>query len=255
MNDILKKGWLAMVLAFLYAPILALILYSFNSARYSAEWEGFTLQWYANLADGGELMQITFNSIFLAIASATGATILGLIGAVALKRYQFAGKALLKALIYVLLMSPDIVMGIALLVIFVALQLDLGFWTLFLSHVTFSIPFVIVTILGRLEGLDENLTQAAHDLGCNDWQTFRMIIAPLMLPAIFSGWLLAFTLSMDDVIISFFVSGPDFEILPLRIYSMVRLGVKPEINALCTILFLLTMGVVFASRKLVGEKE
>lgn len=253
MLPMMRKAYLSLVLLFLYAPILILIVYSFNSGIYSATFEGFTLQWYKNLAKSSDLLEITFNSFLLAALAATGATVVGTAAAIALKRYTFLGKKALQGLLFALLMSPDVVMGIALLVLFVALRMDLGFFTLLLSHITFGIPFVIVTISGRLASLDENLTQAAADLGASEWQTFRQVILPLLWPAIFSGWLLAFTLSMDDVIISFFVSGPDFEILPLRIYSMVRLGVKPEVNALCTILFFLTLAIVFTSRRLVRE--
>jgi len=255
MMELVRKAYLSFILLFLYAPILILIAYSFNSGTYSTEWEGFTLDWYKSLAKSSDLIEITFNSFLLAFLAATGATIVGTAAAIALKRYQFLGKKAMQGLLFALLMSPDVVMGIALLVLFVALRMDLGFFTLLLSHITFGIPFVIVTVMGRITSLDENLTQAASDLGASEFQTLHKVILPLLWPAVLSGWLLAFTLSMDDVIISFFVSGPDFEILPLRIYSMVRLGVKPEINALCTILFILTMAIVFTSRKLVGDEE
>jgi len=152
-------------------------------------------------------------------------------------------------------MSPDIVMGISLLILFVALQLPLGFWTLLLAHITFCVPFVVVTVLSRVSGFDKHLIEAARDLGASEFQTFRQVMLPLLVPAVAAGWLLSFTLSLDDVIISFFVTGATYEILPLKIYSMVRLGVKPEINALCTIIFGLTLVLVMIAQWLLKEKK
>ena len=157
-------------------------------------------------------------------------------------------------LLGVTLMSPEIVMGVALLVLFIALRMPLGFWTLLLGHVTFCLPFVTVTVLARLGDFDPRLIEAARDLGATQGQALRRIELPLTLPAIVAGWLLSFTLSLDDVVVSFFVTGPEFEVLPLRIYSMVRMGVKPEVNALASMLFGVSLGLVVLSQRLLGRR-
>lgn len=250
-----QTAYIALVYGFLYIPIAVLIVYSFNDSKYSAAWKGFTWAWYRSLWENEELLQVAFNSALIALLAATLATAIGAIAAVALYRYRFFGRQLLNGLVFVLIMSPDIVMGISLLILFVGLQLPLGFITLLLAHITFCIPFVTVTVLSRLSGFDKSLLEAARDLGATEFETVRRVLAPLLRPALAAGWLLSFTLSLDDVIISFFVTGPSFEILPLKIYSMVRLGVKPEINALCTVMFGLTLTLVLAAQALLAEKR
>ena len=191
----------------------------------------------------------------MALVSAIIATILGTLGALALYRYDFFGRKLIQSLVYVLIMSPEIVMGISLLMMFVFISLPLGFITLLISHITFCLPFVIVTVMARLNGFDKNIIEAAKDLGATEFITFISIVLPNIIPAIVAGFLLSLTLSFDDVIISFFVTGPDYEILPLKIYSMVKLGVKPEINALCTIMFVFTLLMVLFTQFLIKEKK
>ena len=247
-------AYLLLIYGFLYAPILVLIVYSFNDSKYSLAWQGLTWQWYQNLFDDPDLLQVALNSALIATLSATVATVIGAMAAVALYRYEFFGKPLLNALVFVLMMTPDIVMGIALLILFASLSLPLGFWTLLLAHITFNIPFVVVTVLSRISGFDRHLLEAAKDLGATEFQTVRRIVLPLLSPAIIAGWLLSFTLSMDDVIVSFFVTGPTFEILPLKIYSMVRLGVTPEINALCTLMLGVTLTLILVAQGLLREK-
>ncbi|MDQ2695849.1 MAG: spermidine/putrescine ABC transporter permease PotC [Pseudomonadota bacterium] len=251
----LRVAYLGLVYGFLYLPIAVLIVYSFNASKYSLAWKGFTLDWYASLLDNAALLRVAMNSLILAAAAATLATVLGTLGAVALYRYRFFGRQLLNGLIVVLILSPDIVMGISLLILFVSLGVGLGFWTLLAAHVTFCLPFVAVTVAGRLRGFDPHLIEAARDLGAGELRIFRQILLPLLGPAVAAGWLLAFTLSLDDVIVSFFVTGPGFEILPLRIYSMVRLGVKPEINALCTIMIAATLLLVVIAQRLLRERN
>lgn len=246
--------YLLLIYGFLYLPILVLIVYSFNDSKYSLEWQGLTWQWYQNLFDDPDLLQVALNSALIATLSATVATVIGAMAAVALYRYEFFGKPLLNALVFVLMMTPDIVMGIALLILFASLSLPLGFWTLLLAHITFNIPFVVVTVLSRISGFDRHLLEAAKDLGATEFQTVRRIVLPLLSPAIIAGWLLSFTLSMDDVMVSFFVTGPTFEILPLKIYSMVRLGVTPEINALCTLMLGMTLTLILVAQGLLREK-
>ena len=244
-----------MIYLFLYLPIFILILYSFNASKYSVSWSGFTWQWYEKVLENDALLEAAFNSILIATLSSFAATFLGTLGAVALFRYQFKGKDFLKSLVYILILSPEIVMGIALLILFVSIGLSLGFFSLLIAHITFCLPFVVVTVLSRLSGFDRSIIEAASDLGANDWQTFWKIILPSIMPAVIAAFLLSFTLSLDDVIISFFVSGVEFEILPIKIFSMVRLGVKPEINALCAVMFLFTIIMVGLSQFLLKERS
>ncbi|HCY87754.1 MAG TPA: spermidine/putrescine ABC transporter permease PotC [Desulfobacteraceae bacterium] len=251
---LLKRSYLTLVYLFLYIPILVLIVYSFNAAKYATVWKGATLKWYAKLFENEMLMDAMVNSITVAVTSSIVATAIGTLGALAFYRYRFTGRKPLYAMVYTTMMSPDIVMGISLVCLFVILGLKLGFITLLLAHVTFCLPFVIVTVYARISGFDPAVIDAAKDLGAGEFQIFRHIILPMTAPAVAAGWLLSFTLSLDDVIVSFFVTGPEFEILPLKIYSMVRLGVKPEVNALCTLMFIFTLLSVIAAHYLVKEK-
>lgn len=249
-----KTLYAFMIYVLLYLPIGVLILYSFNASKYSTVWKGFTLQWYEKLMRNDGLIEAAVHSLTIAAVSSVLATMLGTLGAVALYRYRFFGKRFLEALVYILIVSPEIVMGISLLMLFAAMALPLGFWSLLIAHITLSVPFVIVTVASRLSGFDQSIIEAARDLGAGELTTFWSVIVPNILPAVAAGFLLSFTLSLDDVIISFFVTGPGYEILPLKIYSMVRVGVKPEINALCTIMFVLTIFVVLLSQFLIKEK-
>lgn len=254
MNRVNQLLWLVLVYGFLYIPIGVLIVYSFNDATYSLEWHHFTLKWYQQLLVNTDLHVVALHSLFIGVLSATVATVLGTLSAVCLYRYEFWGKKMLRGLIFVLVVSPDIVTGISLLILFSALKVPLGFWTLLLSHITFCLPFVVVVVYSRLIGEDKNLFEAAKDLGATEGRIFREILVPLLWPAIIAGWLLSFTLSLDDVMISFFVTGPEFNILPLKIFSMVRVGVKPEINALCSVLFVITLLIVFGYQFLARKK-
>jgi len=247
-SQLAKWFYTFFIYAFFYIPIFILIVYSFNNSAFSLVWHGFTFQWYQELWQDSDLQVVTLHSVVLGVLASTIGTTLGTLAAVSLYRYKFQGKKLLHGLIFVLIVSPDIVMGIALLILFSALKMPLGFWTLLLAHITLCLPFVVVTVYGRLADFDKNIFEAARDLGAKDFTIFIKIIVPLLAPAILAGWLLSFSLSLDDVIISYFVTGPDFNILPLQIYSMVRLGVKPEINALCTVLFGLTLLLVGISQ-------
>jgi spermidine/putrescine transport system permease protein len=249
-----SMAYLAAVYLFFYFPIVILIVYSFNNSQYSLIWHGFSLQWYQQLLGDTDLQGIAVNSLVVGVLAATFGTAVGTLTAVGLYRYQFYGKQLLRTLIFILIVSPDIVMGISLLILFATLKAPLGFWTLLLSHITFCIPFVVVTVYSRLVGFDKNIFEAARDLGAGDFQIFRRIFVPMLWPAIMAGWLLSFTLSLDDVIISYFVTGPGFQILPLQIFSMVRLGVTPEVNALCSVMFGLTLIIVFSAQFALRKK-
>lgn len=251
----MRKLYASFIYILLYLPITVLIVYSFNNSKYSIEWKGFTTIWYENLISFDSLLEAAWHSVSVAFVSASIATVLGTLGALALFRYDFSGKKLMQSLVYVLIMSPEIVMGISFLMLFVFISLPLGFATLLIAHVTFCLPFVIVTVMARLNGFDKNIIEAAKDLGASEFVTFINIILPNIIPAIVAGFLLSLTLSFDDVIISFFVTGPDYEILPLKIYSMVKLGVKPEINALCTIMFIFTLLMVLFTQFLIKEKK
>ncbi len=254
-KSFISSSYLFLIYLFFYLPIILLIVYSFNNTQYSLLWHGFTLSWYMELFADSDLWAATWHSFFLGIAAATMATFIGMLAAVSLYRYRFRGRNFLNGLVFILILSPEIVTGAALLILYTLLQIRLGFITLLLSHISFCIPFVIVTTYSRLVSFDKNIFEAAKDLGANDWLIFRRIILPLLWPALFSGWLLSFTLSLDDVIISYFVSGPEFEILPLRIYSMVRSGVKPEINALCSVLFAVTLLLIVLSQLALKKKN
>lgn len=245
----LGKIWLWLVYAFLYFPIFVVIIYSFNDTKYSTVWKGFTLKWYELLAKNHALIESVWHSLTVAIISATLATLLGTLIAICIKRYRFPGRKVINATLYVLTVSPEIVMGISLLILFVFCQIPLGFLSLLIAHTTLELPFATLMVLSRLSEFDESLIEAARDLGASEWQAIRIVMLPLIWTSMAAGWLLSFTLSMDDVLISFFVTGATYEILPLRIYSMVRLGVKPDINALSAIMFgitvlLLCIGVV-----------
>jgi len=255
MNRLVKLSYLLLVYLFFYFPIAILVVYSFNNSQYSLLWHGFSWQWYQQLAADTDLQVVAIHSLIIGVLAATIGTALGTLAAVCLYRYQFYGKKLLHSLLFILIVSPDIVMGISLLILFSTLKASLGFLTLLLAHITFCLPFVAVTVYSRIVGLDKNLFEAAKDLGATEFTTFRRIIVPLLWPAILAGWLLSFTLSLDDVIISYFVTGPEFNILPLQIYSMVRLGVSPEINALCTVMFGLTLLIVVVSQIALRKKR
>jgi spermidine/putrescine transport system permease protein len=249
------SSYLSLIYLFFYIPIIVLIIYSFNHSEHSLVWHGFTWRWYYELFHDSDLWLATWHSFFLGIASATVATFVGLLASVCLYRYRFFGRKAMHGLIFTLIVSPEIVTGTSLLILFSLIQIKLGFFTLLLSHISFCIPFVIVTAYSRLITIDKNIFEAAKDLGANDGLILFRIIIPLLWPALFAGWLLSFTLSLDDVIISYFVTGPEFEILPLRIYSMVRSGVKPEINALCSVLFAITLCMIVLSQLALKKKN
>jgi spermidine/putrescine transport system permease protein len=251
---VLSRTYQGLVYLLLYLPIAVLIAFSFNDSRSSLAWRGFTTDWYLKLIEDGDLLVAAGNSAIVALLAATCATVVGTLTALALYRYRFRGKTLAEGLVFVLIMAPEIVMGISLLILFVALGIGLGFTTVLLAHVTFCLPFVTVTVLARLNGFDRHLVEAAQDLGASELQTVARVILPMAAPALAAGWLLSFTLSLDDVIITTFVAGPDYELLPLKLYSMVRRGVTPEINALSTVLFALTLVIAGLAQRLLQRR-
>ncbi|MFT7682046.1 spermidine/putrescine ABC transporter permease PotC [Moritella dasanensis] len=243
----ISKVLLLLVYIYLYTPIFILIGNSFNASKYGLKWNGFTTKWYELLWNNDTLLQAAFNSITIAVFASSIAVAIGTLGAVALFKHQFKGKKFISGLLFVVMMSPDIVMAISLLALFIILGLELGFVTLLISHITFCIPFVVITVYSRLSNFDNAILEAGKDLGATEATIFKRIILPIAKPAIIASWLLSFTLSLDDVIVSSFVTGPSFEVLPLKIYSMVKVGVSPEVNALATMMILISISFVIAA--------
>lgn len=255
MSGWLQRLYAACVFGFLYLPLVIVAVFSCNSSKYSLAWKGFTLDWYLKLWHNPGLMSAAINSLVVAACAATLATLLGTVAAFILHQYRFPGRRILFGTLFVMMMSPDIVIAISLLLLFLALYVPLGFTTLFLAHTVLCVPFVATTVFSRFQGFPTDLVDAAKDLGASEYQVFRSIVLPLAAPAVAGGWLLSFTLSLDDVIISFFTTGPEYEVLPLRIYSMVRLGIKPDVNALCVVMMAITVTTLILSKKLLKEKK
>ncbi|MGL4600429.1 MAG: spermidine/putrescine ABC transporter permease PotC [Plesiomonas sp.] len=251
---IFRSGFMLTVYAYLYIPIGILIANSFNQSKYGIKWEGFSLNWYERLMNNDSLIQAALHSITISVLSATMATLIGAMAAVALFRYRFRGKPFVSGMLFVVMMSPDIVMAISLLALFVVTGVSLGFWSLLFAHITFCLPFVVVTVYSRLKGFDVKMLEAARDLGASETVILRKILLPLAMPAVAAGWLLSFTLSLDDVVVSSFVTGPTYEILPLKIYSMVKVGVSPEVNALATLMLAGSLVLIITSQLLLRKK-
>ncbi|MFC0308532.1 spermidine/putrescine ABC transporter permease PotC [Gallibacterium trehalosifermentans] len=254
MRKTLRNLFLFLVYAYLYIPIVILVINSFNLDRYGLSWKGFSLNWYERLANNNTLLQAAFHSITIAFFAATVATLIGLLTAIALYRYQFKGKKFVGGMLFIVMMSPDIVMAVSLLALFMLVGISLGFWSLLFAHVTFCLPYVVVAVFSRLKGFDVKMLEAARDLGASETTILRKIIVPLALPAIISSWLLSFTISLDDVVVSSFVTGVSYEVLPLKIFSLVKTGVTPEVNALATIMIIFSLILVILSQ-MIGRKD
>ena len=235
--------------AFLYLPILLLIIFSFNESKLVTVWGGFSTKWYGELFNNRGLMDAAWVTLRVAVISATVATVLGTMAALALVRYtRFRGRVLFSGMVFAPLVMPEVITGLSLLLLFVAVGFERGFMTVTLAHITFSMCFVAVVVQSRLFSFDRSLEEAAMDLGAPPVKTFFQITLPVIAPAIVSGWMLAFTLSLDDLVIASFTSGPGATTLPMKIYSQVRLGVTPEINAACTLMIaVVSAGVIAAS--------
>jgi putrescine transport system permease protein len=235
-------------LAFLYLPIVILVIYSFNASRLVTVWGGWSTRWYGELFNNAAMLDAAWVTLRIALVSATAATVLGTLAALALVRGgRFRGRVLFTGLVYAPLVMPEVITGLALLLLFVAMEVDRGFWTVTIAHTTLTACFVTVVVQARLIGFDRSLEEAAMDLGCTPRQTFFRVTLPLITPALAAGWMLAFTLSLDDLVIASFTTGPGATTLPIRIYSEVRLGVRPEINAICTLFIALVTVVVVAA--------
>lgn len=236
--------------AYVYLPIVILIIFSFNTQKLNVSWEGFTLDWYRVLFNNANVLKATQNTLIVAFTATFFSTIIGTLAALALQRYRFPGYLFAESALYIPVIIPEIVMGIALLIFFALLKFKLGLLTITLSHIAFTIPFVALVVRARLHGFDRSIEEAAMDLGANEWVTFWRITLPTILPGVLSGALLAFTLSLDDYVITYFTAGPGSTTLPLRVFSMVRFAVTPEINALST-LWVLTVFIVLGAAQLI----
>lgn len=238
------RGISGLSLAFLYLPIVVLVLFSFNASRLSASWQGFSWQWYGALWHDAVLLAATLNSLLVASLSTSLVLVLGVPAAMGLERMRGRGKRTLEAIFLLPLVLPEVMMGVALLLLFVMIQWPLSLATVVIGHAAFNLPVVIVMVRARLQKLDPRLEEAARDLGASAGQTFWRVTWPLMRPAVLGAALLAFTISLDDFIVTFFVAGPGATTLPLRVYSMIKSGISPEINALSSVLVLSSMGLV-----------
>lgn len=239
-----------LTIIFFYAPLLILTIFSFNEGK-GMVWTGFSLKWYKELFQYSDNIWKAFKySIFIALVSAFISTIVGTLGAIALKWYDFKGKKFLQNLSVLPLVVPDIIIGVSLLIMFATVKFKLGLMTIFIAHTTFNIPYVLFILLSRLDEFDYSVIEAAHDLGATNKQTLFKVIIPMLFPAIISGFLMALTLSFDDFVITFFVAGPGSSTLPLRIYSMIRLGISPVINALSVILIVMSVVLTFSTKKI-----
>jgi spermidine/putrescine transport system permease protein len=235
------------VYAFLYVPLAVVVIFSFNDSTLNAQWVGFTLDWYRKLLGDAEMLRAAGNSLLIALLSSAISTGLGAMAGIAMHRYRFRW---LPFLVLTPVAMPEILLGVSLLLFFrQALDLTLGFLSILVAHITFSIGFVAVIVQARLAGMDESIFEAARDLGATPWATFRRITFPLILPALVAGFLMSFTLSIDDFVITFFVAGVGVTTLPLQIYSMIKVAVTPEVNAVSTLLMALTLTLIFLASR------
>jgi spermidine/putrescine transport system permease protein len=246
-----NPAWLWMiscaVYAFLYVPLIIVVVYSFNDSKLNAEWVGFTLDWYRKLFHNDEMLTAAGNSLVIALIASAASTVLGTMAGYALHRYKLK---LLPILVLTPIAIPEILMGVSLLIFFVMLNITLGLLSITLAHIAFCIGFVAIVVRSRLAGMDESLPEAARDCGATPWQAFRLITLPLIMPGVIAGALMAFTLSIDDFVITFFTAGANASTLPLQIYSMIKTVVTPEVNAVSTLLVGLTLVLIIIASKL-----
>jgi spermidine/putrescine transport system permease protein len=232
--------------AFLYVPLAIVVAYSFNNSRLNAEWVGFTLDWYAKLFHDQDMLVAAGNSLAIALVASLVSTVLGTAAGVAMYRYP---SRMLSVLVLAPIAIPEILMGVSLLIFFVLLNFTLGLVSVALAHIAFCIGFVAIVVRARLAGMDETLTEAARDCGASPWNTFRYVTLPLIMPGVIAGALMAFTLSIDDFVITFFTAGAGTVTLPLQIYSMIKIAVTPEVNAVSSLLMLLTLALIIIASK------
>ena len=257
----MKKKWkwsnlyLAIMILLMYFPLVMVVIFSFNESRLSANFTGFSLKWYATLANDRDLKEALFNSILLGVLSCGISAVIGTLGAVGMARVKYKTKGMMEYLSTIPIMIPEIILGMVFLVFFSMLNLPFGMTTLVIAHTTFCIPYIFMMVKARLVGIDKSLEEAARDLGAGPIRTFFDITMPLIAPAGFSGSLLAFAMSFDDVVISIFVNGPRLNTLPVKVYAQLKTGVTPEINALCTIILVVITAVLLLSSFLSKRAE
>ncbi|MDH7794740.1 MULTISPECIES: ABC transporter permease [unclassified Beijerinckia] len=262
MTGTLRKRDVAILLAgfgFLYVPIALVIIYSFNASKLVTVWGGWSTRWYGSLLDNAQVLDSAWLSLKVAFLSGVLSTILGTMAALVLSRYgRFRGRLVFSSLIYAPLVMPEVIMGLSLLLLFVAIDMDRGFWTLLIAHTTFGLCFVAIVVNAKLAGFDRSLEEAARDLGASPVATFFQVTLPIIAPSVIAGFLLAFTISLDDFVIASFTTGPGATTLPMRIYSQVRLGVTPEINAISTLMIGTVLALVlfgFALTRAFGGRQ
>lgn len=251
----LKKLYIGLILLFLYAPIFTLIVLSFNASKTRSVWGGFSFVWYVELVQNEDIMQAALNTLMVATISATIATILGLLGCIAVQNMSKKARNLTLSITNIPMLNAEIVTGISLMLLFITLKTTFGFTTVLLSHITFCIPYVILSIFPRMRTLNMSMYEAALDLGATKFTAFIRIMLPDLMPGILAGFLLAFTMSLDDFIVTYFTTGPGFDTLSTMIYSEIRKGIKPEMYALSTIIFAVVFILLLVINKTPGKKE
>lgn len=247
--DIISKIYSTLILLFLYAPIVVLIIFSFNSSKSRGTWGGFTLKWYVEMFNDSQILKALYYTIIIAVLASIISTVCGTVAAIGIHNMKKKPKALLLNINNIPVLNPDIVTGVALMILFITIGMQLGFGTVLIAHLVFDIPHVILCVLPKLRQLDDNLYEAALDLGANPVQAFFKVVLPEIMPGIISGAIMAFTLSLDDFVISFFTTGNGVTNLSIAIYSMARRGINPKINALSTLLFISVLSLLFLVNK------
>ena len=249
MKKFLKKSYLTLVYIFLYAPVVILIIFSFNNSKSRAHWDGFTLRWYAELFKDRQIMSSLYYTLAVALLASLIATVMGTAAALGIHNMSKFKKSVIMNITYLPVLNPDIVTGISLMILFLFLNIKLGFITLLLAHISFNIPYVIISVLPKLKQLNKHLNEAALDLGATPLYAFRKVILPEIMPGVITGFLLSFTLSLDDFIISFFTTGSGVSTLSMTVFSMARRGINPKINALSTLMFLAVLALLLVINK------
>lgn len=251
----LSAVYLVFVLVLMYLPVVMVVLYSFNASKSDVSWEGFTLDWYGKMIHNASLMEALKHSLILAVSSCAVSAVVGTLGAVGLARSKLRSRAAIENAAILPIMIPEIILGMVFLAFFSLLNLPFGMFTLIVAHTAFCVPYIFIVVKGRLAGLDPSFVEAARDLGASEARAFWDITLPLIAPGVASGTLLAFAMSLDDVVISFFVTGAQTNTLPIKIYSQIKLGVSPEVNALCTVMLLVSFALILIAGRFGSTKK
>lgn len=255
MKNTLKKVYISLIILFLYAPILTLIVLSFNASKTRAKWGGFTLKWYRSMFENEAILQALSNTLIIALLSALIATIIGTIASISMQAMRRRNRAILMGITNIPMLNADIVTGISLMLLFLTLGVKFGFMTILLSHITFNIPYVILSVMPRMKQLNPSIYEAALDLGASHTQAFFKVVFPDLLPGILSGFLMAFTMSLDDFIITHFTKGPGIDTLSTKIYTEVKKGIKPEMYSLSTLIFVTVLILLFLVNRTPNGKK